>query len=51
MVLAEKEAVDRGLDPESLNTPPNNARGKTEKNRNKEGITWKDILADFLSGL
>lgn len=51
MALAEKEAVDRGIDPESLNTAPNNARRKTEKTKNEKGITWKDILGDILSGL
>lgn len=51
MVLAEKEAIDRGMDLQSLDTPRNNATRKTSKQEKETGITWKDILGDFLSGL
>lgn len=51
MVLAEKEASDRGMDLQSLDTPRRNTPTNTSRQKKDTGITWKDILGEIVSGL
>lgn len=51
MALAEKEASDRGMDLQSLDTPRSNTTRKISRQKKDTGITWKYILGEIVSGL
>jgi hypothetical protein len=47
--LAEKEAIERGIDLRTIEPKTNEEQGT--KTKKEEGISWPSVLADILSGL
>ena len=51
MELAEIEAIERGIDLETIAAKRNQDQGDRTKSKEEDGISWPSVLADILSGL
>ena len=49
MKLAEKEAIERGVDVAAIEVDI--SKSERTKSKNSEGVIWRSILADILFGL
>lgn len=51
VALAEKEAVDRGIDLETIAARIPDNKQKKDKTKQDEQVDWMGGIADFLNGL
>jgi hypothetical protein len=49
MKLAEKEAIERGVDVAAIEVDI--SKSERTKSKNSEGVIWRSILADILFGI
>lgn len=51
IALAEKEAVDRGIDLKTIDLGAVENGQEKKKTKKDEGVNWMGVIADFLSEL
>lgn len=51
IVLAEKEAIDRGIDLETIAARIPDNKQKKDKTKQDEQVDWMGGIADFLNGI
>ncbi len=51
MDIAEREAIKRGIDLQSIPGDKNRDQKPGTKEKNNKGVSWTNVLADILSGL
>lgn len=51
VALAEKEAIDRGIDLETIDARIPDNKQKKDKTKQDEQVDWMGCIADFLNGI